>query len=180
MDSLTTHQTNDQSMRKPFPKLIACLVIAALVSACGGGGGGSNSTSTVPAPEPEPIPEPAPEPAPPESFSIAGTIIASDSQAVDSDTNDPVSVAISNNTIASAQPVPNPITLGGFINEPGAGAEGRSRIDGDIDDFFRLDLLAGQRVTMLVADFEQADAVDLAGGAGKGDDEALGHSQMVG
>lgn len=158
MDSLTTHQTNDQSMRKPFPKLIACLVIAALVSACGGGGGGSNSTSTVPAPEPEPIPEPAPEPAPPESFSIAGTIIASDSQAVDSDTNDPVSVAISNNTIASAQPVPNPITLGGFINEPGAGAEGRSQIDGDIDDFFRLDLLAGQRVTMLVADFEQADA----------------------
>jgi serine protease len=159
VDSLTTHQTYDQSMRNSFPKLIACLVITALATACGGGGGGS-STSSAPAPTPMPAPEPVPNPnpAPPELFRISGTITASGSQAVDSDTNDPASQAISNDTFASAQPIPNPITLGGYINQPGTGAEGRSRIDGDINDFFRLDLLAGQRVTMLVADFEQADA----------------------
>lgn len=147
-------------MRNSFHNLMAGLAIALLATACGGGGGGSNAPSSMPAPEPapQPTPEPTPEPTPPELFDIAGTITASDSQAVDSDTNDPITVAISNNTIASAQPIPNPITLGGFINEPGTGAEGRSQIEGDIDDFFRLDLLAGQRVTMLVADFEQADA----------------------
>jgi len=32
----------------------------------------------------------------------------------------------------------------------------------------------------LFQDFKQADAIDLAGGTGKGDNEALGHSQMGG
>ncbi len=77
---------------------------------------------------------------------------------MDGDTNDPSRGAISNDTVSSAQPIPNPITLGGYINQPGSGATGRSQVDGDIDDFFRVDLLAGQSVTMLVADFEQADA----------------------
>ena len=31
-------------------------------------------------------------------------------------------------------------------------------MSGDIDDYFLVDLLAGQSVTLLVADFEQADA----------------------
>ena len=42
------------------------------------------------------------------------------------------------------------------------------------DDDMRFD------IRRLFQDFEQADAVNLAGGAGEGDDEALGHSQMVG
>jgi serine protease len=145
-------------MRNSFRNLMAGLAIALVAAACGGGGGGGGGDTTSGLPAPEPSPEPTPEPSPPELFKLSGTIIASDSQTVDSDTNDPSSAAISNNTIASAQPIPNPITLGGFINEPGTGAEGRSRIEGDVDDFFRVDLLAGQRVTMLVADFEQADA----------------------
>jgi serine protease len=77
---------------------------------------------------------------------------------VDGDTNDPTTEAVSNDTISSAQPIPNPITLGGYINRPGTGAPGRSQVAGDIDDFFRVELLAGQSVTMLVADFERADA----------------------
>lgn len=77
---------------------------------------------------------------------------------MDGDNNDPAKEAISNDTITSAQPIPNPITLGGYINQPGTGATGRSQVAGDIDDFFRVELLAGQSVTMLVADFEQADA----------------------
>ncbi len=65
---------------------------------------------------------------------------------------------MSNDTPDQAQRIPNPITLGGYINQPGSGAEGRSQVSGDIDDYFLLDLLAGQSVTLLVGDFEQADA----------------------
>jgi serine protease len=144
-------------VRNSFRNLMAGLAIALVAAACGGGGGG-DAPSGLPAPDPAPEPEPAPEPGLPELFTLSGTIIASDSQTVDSDTNDPSSAAISNDTIVSAQPIPNPITLGGFINEPGTGAEGRSRLEGDVDDFYRVNLLAGQRITMLVADFEQADA----------------------
>jgi serine protease len=95
---------------------------------------------------------------PEQSFTLTGTVTASASQAADSDNNDPARVAVGNDTAASAQPIPNPITLGGYVNQPGTGAEGRSQAGGDIDDFFRVQLLAGQRVTMIVADFQQADA----------------------
>jgi serine protease len=85
-------------------------------------------------------------------------VLASSSQAVDGDTNDPGRPARPNDTLDTAQAIPNPITLGGYVNQPGTGAEGRSRDGGDIDDYYRVQLLAGQTVTMLVADFLQADA----------------------
>ncbi|MFK7976206.1 MAG: S8 family serine peptidase [Halioglobus sp.] len=134
------------------------LTLASLLSACGGGGGGGSDVPSTPAPpmlptEPTPPPEPTPE-----TFSLSGTITASTSQAVDSDTNDPTRLAIPNNDEDTAQLIPNPITLGGYVNRPGSGAAGRSQTDGDINDYFRVDLLEGQAVTMLVADFEGADA----------------------
>ena len=92
------------------------------------------------------------------TFNLSGTIRASASQSADGDTNDPARVVIPNDTAATAQPIPNPTTLGGYVNEPGTGAPGRSQISGDIDDYFRVDLLAGQTVTMLVADYDRADA----------------------
>ncbi len=91
-------------------------------------------------------------------FSISGTLTASPSQAVDWDNNDPASGGRSNDTPDQAQPVPNPITLGGYVNQPETGAEGRSYSSGDVDDYFRVELLAGQSITMLVADYQQADA----------------------
>lgn len=94
----------------------------------------------------------------PATFSISGTVKASSSQAADGDTNDPARPAFPNDTAATAQVIPNPITLGGYVNEPGTGAPGRSQLSGDTEDFFRVDLLAGQTVTMLVADFREADA----------------------
>ena len=136
-------------------RLIAGFVISLLASACGGGGGGSSQDSAA---EPPTIP-PDPDP-PPQTFSLSGTITASPSQAVDSDTNDPnpARLSVSNDTPALAQSIPNPVTLGGYVNRPGTGAPGRSRESGDRDDYFLVDLLAGQRVTMLVGDPQQADA----------------------
>ena len=140
--------------------LIACVIISLLAVACGGGGssGGAGDNNTPNVPEP-PLPvDPIDPPLPAETFSVSGIISTSTSQLVDSDTNDPNTLGISNDDPSLAQLIPNPVTLGGYVNVPGAGATGRSMAAGDIDDFFQVDLLAGQRVTMLVADFEQADA----------------------
>ncbi|MEZ7942807.1 MAG: PPC domain-containing protein, partial [Halioglobus sp.] len=140
--------------------LTACLIIALLAVACGGGGssGGAGDNNTPNVPEP-PLPvDPIDPPVPAETFSMSGTISTSTSQLVDSDTNDPNTLGISNDDPNQAQSIANPITVGGYVNVPGAGAPGRSMAPGDVDDFFQVDLLAGQRVTMLVADFEQADA----------------------
>ncbi|MEE4143244.1 MAG: S8 family peptidase [Halieaceae bacterium] len=123
-----------------------------MVTACGGGGGGGDDAASGPAPVTPPVAPPA------ELFRLSGTITASSSQAVDGDTNDPGAIARPNDTVATAQALPNPITLGGYVNQPGTGAPGRSQVAGDVDDYYRVDLLAGQSVTMLVADFQQADA----------------------
>lgn len=102
-----------------------------------------------------------------QTFTLSGTVFASASQAVDGDTNDPLTTLNPNDTLASAQRINNPTTLGGYVNQPGSGEPGRFQDSGDVDDYFQVDLLAGQGVTMLVADFESADAdlylYDLSG-----------------
>ena len=131
------------------------LFMALALSGCGGGGGGGNDGGSSPSPDPVTPPvTPPPEP----TYSLSGTISAADSQVVDSDTNDPTREAIGNDTFLTAQPIPNPVTIGGYVNRPGTGEPGRSQISGDIDDYFAVELLAGQRVTMLVANFDEADA----------------------
>jgi serine protease len=137
----------------PAARLI-CLTLSLLLTACGGGGGGSSSSADN-SPEPSTPPETVP---PTDTFSLSGTITTSDSQTVDRDTNDPTIAAVSNDTPDNPQPITNPITLGGYINQPGSGPPGRSQQTGDTDDFFQVDLLAGQRITMVVGDFSQADA----------------------
>lgn len=139
---------------RPTPfRLSAALLLSLLLGACGGGGGGGGGGPEQPTPPAPPTPEP---PAP--TYSVTGVITASDSQAVDSDTNDPAREAVSNDVPVLAQPIPNPITLGGYINQPGSGEPGRSFNSGDVDDYYLVDLLAGQTVTMLVANFQQGDA----------------------
>jgi serine protease len=131
--------------------LAASLTLTVLLAACGGGGGGGGSSSLTPAPTPSPPP-------PVVGFSISGAINVSSNLSVDGDTNNPDDPLSPNNTIATAQPISAPATVGGYVNQPGAGETGAVQVTGDIDDFFRVELLAGQTVTMLVADFERADA----------------------
>lgn len=141
-----------------LPKKIALCALASLLAACGGGGGGGGSSSSDPADPGTPDPAPEPPLTADPTYNLSGVISASASQAVDSDTNDPVRIAVSNDLPSIAQDIGNPVTLGGYVNQPGTGPEGRSQLEGDPEDFFRVDLLAGQTVTMLVADFENADA----------------------
>src|SRR5690606_17531672 len=84
------------------------------------------------------------------SFALSGAVLASSNQVVDGDTNVPATVHTPNDTPGSAQPLANPVTVGGYVNLPGTGAEGRSAVGGDIDDYYRVELLRDQTVTLLV------------------------------
>ena len=132
---------------------IACITLALALAACGGGGGGGSRNTPAPAPAPAP-----PPPVTQELYSIHGAVTVSANLSVDGDTNNPQGVLIPNDTIGTAQAVSNPATIGGYVNQPSEGPEGAVQSSGDIDDYFQVELLAGQTVTMLVADFEQADA----------------------
>ena len=120
--------------------LVAVPLLLGLV-ACSGGGGGT--------------PPPAP------TYTVTGTIIAARGSAADWDVNDPYApYQKGNDSCATAQPLPNPVTLGGYLNAPGAGAAGRSFADGDLDDFYRVSLQAGQTVTLYISE-DDLDANDL-------------------
>lgn len=91
-------------------------------------------------------------------YAISGRLLAGSSQAIDATTNDTFNASEPNDSIDSAQPLANPITIGGYLNEPGTGADGRSQVAGDVEDFYRVSLFEGQSVTLLVADAAGADA----------------------
>jgi serine protease len=91
-------------------------------------------------------------------YQLSGSILPPLGQDLDGDTNDPNNRLLSNDDPLQAQPIGNPTTVGGYVNEAGRGASGRSFASGDPEDFFEVDLLAGQRISLLVADFVDADA----------------------
>jgi len=89
---------------------------------------------------------------------LAGAIESPRGQELDGDTNNPDNPLLSNDDPLQPQRIGNPTTLGGYVNEAGSGAPGRSFVAGDPEDYFAVELLAGQRVNLLVADFQEADA----------------------
>lgn len=93
-----------------------------------------------------------------EQVSISGSIQPSASQSLDGDTNDPFNPLVNNDDPNQPQAITNPTTLGGYVNEAGAGADGRSQIAGDREDYFLVDLLAGQTINLLIAEYQDADA----------------------
>jgi serine protease len=127
-------------MQRSFGSLGLVLMAgaSALVIACGGDkdGGGSGSPDGGAGPD-----------APP-SNSISGTVNGYTGSAVDSDINDPDAPFAENDTAATAQAVTVPFTLGGYVNAPGAGPEGRSKAEGDVVDVFRVSLDADQLVLL--------------------------------
>ena len=131
------------------------LALVLLFAGCGGGGSSSRSSTTPVTPQPEPTPPPVTAPS---EFSISGTVSVSANLAADSDTNNPEATVISNNSLATAQTIANPSTIGGYVNQPGQGEPGALFTEGDTDDYFKIQLLAGQTITLLVANFERADA----------------------
>jgi serine protease len=94
-------------------------------------------------------------------LSVSGTVIPGGGTAIDSDVNDPLAPFVPNDTLAEAQLIPNPATLGGYVNTPGAGAPGRSFEAGDELDIFQVELFAAQTIALRIASDDAADDLDL-------------------
>ena len=83
---------------------------------------------------------------------ISGTIQILASSAIDSDVNDRFTTPVSNNDFANAQPVPNPVTLGGFANIAGSGSSsGNLFASGDPGDFYYVSLTGSELITLTFA-----------------------------
>lgn len=95
------------------------------------------------------------------AVSVSGLVSPAAGTSVDRDVNDPNAPYTSNDTLETAQLIPNPVTLGGYVNEPEHGPDGRSFADGDRVDVFRVGLLAGQTLTLWIGSNDVADDLDL-------------------
>ncbi|WP_455211796.1 S8 family serine peptidase [Kaarinaea lacus] len=86
--------------------------------------------------------------------SLSGTITAGSRNSTDSDINDPNAPYASNNSLAQAQVLLNPVTLGGFVARPNSVNVGRFAYSdqGDVDDYYWVTLLEGQTVTLIIGD----------------------------
>ena len=130
------------------------LALALGLAACGGGssskdGGGSGAAG---------------------GYTLSGTISVIETAAVDSDVNDPdQSDSTPNHNPADpgnlypayTQAISTPVLLTGTVNLPNAGPKGRSYASGDTDDYFKVDLTAGQVVELEFAADETANDIDL-------------------
>jgi len=128
-----------------FIRLVLTIIGLALLYACGGGGG-----------DDPPLPPP-----PIVQYTVSGTVHPAAGSAIDSDVNDPEAPYQANDSIATAQPIPNPVTLGGYLNQPGAGPAGRSHGSGDLADVYQVSLLAGQQINLLIAGDGVRNDLDL-------------------
>lgn len=84
-------------------------------------------------------------------FHLAGSVIASSNTSVDSDVNDPNAPYSNNDNAENAQNIYAPVTLGGYVNQPGKGHNGRSFAGGDVNDVYRVKLMAGEHITLNMA-----------------------------
>jgi hypothetical protein len=79
------------------------------------------------------------------TYSVSGTIFATDNSAIDSDVNDSFTSPISNDDFETAQDLPNPAVLGGYVNTTGTGEPGHfydpedPDAPGDLNDFLGSD-----------------------------------------
>jgi serine protease len=82
--------------------------------------------------------------------SISGTIEATSVSAVDGDVADPNAPYNPNNDFASAQQLQNPVSVGGY-----------AEVVSDDNDFYQVNLGAGQVITLYVADAKSGADLDL-------------------
>ena len=98
-------------------------------------------------------------------FRLAGTMTAAAGSAVDSDTNDPNAPFARNDSAAQAQEIGNPVSLGGHVNRPGAlppgASSGATTTSGDLQDWFRVSIAAGQTIRLQLGEDGFTNNLDL-------------------
>jgi serine protease len=130
------------------------LPLALALASCGGGGGGGSGTAPA-----------APDSGASGTFSVSGSLLAAAASRVDGDVNDPNAVESPNNTAGTAQALPNPVRLGGYLtaeptNRPDRGD--RFANSTDTQDWYRLSLDPGQVVEVAVGDWSAAAPAAIA------------------
>ena len=86
-------------------------------------------------------------------YNVSGTVTSAIGAAVDSDSNDAEAVYESNDTPATAQPLLNPVLLGGFVSRTGVGS-GKFATRGDNTDVYQATLAKGQTITLFISDHD--------------------------
>jgi len=147
------------------------LMAGVLVAALAGCGSGSGDGASTPPAAPVLV-----------AVSLGGTVFAPTGIAVDGDVNDFNESYFPNDTLATAQPLANPISLAGYANVANAGPAGRSRIKGDRNDYFRVSLNKDDRIFLAIGDHRagdldlylyDADGVQVGASKGTGTSESL-------
>ena len=113
--------------------------------------------------------------------SISGRVLIGSTTQVDSDTNDPLAPRTANNSIGTAQILPVPAIVGGYVALAGRGFPGASQPAGDPSDYYRATLAAGQTIELLIAaDDPVANDLDLylLNGAGEVIDSSVGTDRV--
>lgn len=144
-----------------------------VLSACGGGGGGGgggaddefNPPPDLDGPDSPGIPDEANDGTDNRvgggDATVSGSISIANNSFVDNDTADDNQADVSNDTLANAQEMPNPATVGGyasFVNgsnsnngcDNGGGADGR--------DLFAVELFENQVIELIIADLDRANS----------------------
>ena len=85
------------------------------------------------------------------NFTLSGQIQVLPSSAMDSDVNDPAAPLTRNDGFAQAQPLPNPVSLGGYLTLPGQGRAGALHDGGDSTDVYRINFAGNETVLLTVA-----------------------------
>ncbi len=89
----------------------------------------------------------------PVTFTLQGTVRILNSTAVDSDVHDRLTTPVPNNSFDAAQPLLNPVVLGGWANVPNSGVStGNFFNTGDPGDFYQVSLTGGEAVTLYIAE----------------------------
>ncbi|MGH0037225.1 MAG: S8 family peptidase [Myxococcota bacterium] len=93
------------------------------------------------------------------SFDVGGHIAAAESSFTDSDLNDIATIPVANDSLAAAQSIPSPATVGGYVNLAFAGFAGNSFVPGDPVDVYRVELTEGAVIALSIG--EDPALVDL-------------------
>lgn len=135
------------SMQKPNFWIFCCCLWWA-VAGCGSGNNG-NSAPIAPIAY--------------NTYTISGTIYWAAGDQTDSDVNDPGSTPSYqiNDSFEEAQPLSSPAVVGGYVNAPGQGPDGRSYNEGDASDFYSVNLQTGDIVRLVLPDENQSNIVQL-------------------
>jgi len=152
-------------------KLIGLILLSQLLAGCGSNDSTAASTPTDPN---------QPTTTTTSAYTLSGRITVANNTAHDTDVNDSNSLYTSNETFATAQEISNPVMLGGYVNQPNTGAAGRSKVRGDVNDFYVADLRKGQAINLFIAQatlgVNDLDLM-LLNSSGKAVDASVGDSE---